>query len=117
MDELGIIDDVKMVLNYEHLLSRAVDRCLYFRCTATLQDSDRFAASVNALVSAMVDMPGKPLRSEIKEFVKQLKNVSDGVYNLAFFTSVFEKATEILANHKLLFKTSSYQVGSPIDKE
>lgn len=107
------VSEVKMFLNYENLLSRAVDRCLFHRCNA-VENPACFCASVQALVSAMVDLPGKPLRSEIKTFISELKK--DGSI-VDVHTLIFEKCTEILSGYGLLFKTSNISIGRVMDED
>ena len=104
-DMVQEIEEFKGNLNYENLLARAVDRTLFSRASGDLK---AFGNSVYALQMALVDMPGKPLRSEIDVFLKDKKE-SDLVFysvDLHFLESMFKEVTRILSKYHLLFRST-----------
>ena len=111
MKEIETLDVIKAGgLNYEDLLGRAVDRCLHYRAV----DPDyKFHFSVHALVSAMVDIPGKPLRTEVKQYAEAMYISGEGKPDSSTdrYMLIFEKATDVLAKHGMLFKSTTVDVG------
>ncbi len=115
-NEPRVIDDVKLVLNYEQLLSRAIDRCMYYRCKTDNQ-ANFFINSVRALISIMVDMPGKPIHSELMPFHNEHLKTDKIFGGVERYGATFEKACEILAKYRILFRGASYEVGEPIESK
>jgi len=105
------IEEIKGELNYENLLSRAVDRCLFYRTT---DPYGQFLDSVKALETALVNLPGKKLRDEMDSFLQTIQGYKEFKRNdegIEIFSTVFKKITDILAKHSMLFRSTIVEVG------
>ena len=98
-------------LNYEQLLARAVDRCLYSRSKANSATSGDYYSSVQALYISLVDLKGKPLRSEIEKVKDKILNDADVLQMTDRYDNLYKAITEILAKYKMLFRSVIVEVG------
>jgi len=99
------VDNIKADLNYEQLLGRAVDRCLFQR----INSPKGFKLSVEALEMAILDLPGKPLRSELEKYLEDRPEYpSNGCSpeDIKLYVDVFKEITKILSKNKMLFKST-----------
>ena len=103
------VEDFKGNLNYEQLLARAIDRCLYFRVAAPYSE---YFQSVSALALSLVDMPSKSMRSDLNTFIeeKQYERVlgfmpTNRTEALVDYDIIFQEITRILQKHHMLFRS------------
>jgi len=96
-------------MNYEQLLSRAVDRCLHYRCVAIEHSSD-YIFSVQALSMSLVDIRGKPMKSDLEKAKPVIMNTPNTTV-IERYDCLFQEITSILAKHKMLFKSVLVEVG------
>jgi len=106
------VDEFRGNLNYEQLLARAIDRCLYFRAT------DPYGAYYNAVIAlgmSLVDMTGKRIKSDFDLYIKEqhyenylgfLIVVSGETgKTLETYDNIFKEIAKILQKHKMLFRS------------
>ena len=98
-------------LNYEQLLARAVDRCLYARSKANSSTASEYYSAVNALYMSLVDIKGKPMRSDIQLVKDKLLNDKDIIKVTDRYDNLFMAITDVLAKYKMLFKSVIVEVG------
>ena len=103
------VEDFKGNLNYEQLLARAIDRCLYFRVTDPYSE---YFQSVSALALSLVDMPSKPMRRDLNLFIEtnHYERVlgfmpSNRTEALVDYDIIFQEITRILQKHHMLFRS------------
>jgi len=105
------IDSIKADLNYEQLLGRAIDRVLFNKTT---RNTKEYTLSVRALYLALVDLPGKPLRTEMEKKVKDMEFQweREGLTEpcIERYDKVFQEITKTLAKHKMLFRSTPIEV-------
>ena len=105
------IDNIKAYLNYEQLLCRAIDRVLFNRTTRNTME---YTLSVKALYLSLVDLPSKPLRTEMEKIVNDMgfKWEKEGLANdsIERYDAVLQHITKTLADHKMLFKSTPIEV-------
>ena len=120
MDETGTFDtiseytsDARVNISYEVLLGRQYDRCLFYRTTSS---HGTFPRAVRALDLALVDIEGKPLRSEFDSLVQKypLYLSRDIDYFPAEkqveYDEVFKLIGGILGKYHLLFRSTLLEV-------
>jgi len=117
MGDIETVDIIKSGgLNYEQLIARAVDRCLFTRSKGEISSRD-FIPSVIALRLAIVDIPNKPMKSDLLEYIKKnpqkhsVKNPDSFETSIDFHERIFEECTNILAKYGMLFRSTSIEVG------
>ena len=99
-------------LNYEQLLARSVDRCLFARAKTSNSNTNEYFSAVQALCVSLVNLKGKPMRDEMLKVKDKLLNDVDNVPNaIARYDNLFMVVTDILARHKMLFKSVMVEVG------
>ena len=98
-------------LNYEQLLARAVDRCLYSRSKANSATSGDYYSAVQALYISLVDLKGKPMHSKIAAVKDKLLNDESVPQMTVRYDNLFMKITEVLAESKMLFRSVMVEVG------
>jgi len=113
MDELTTFSeyqDIKNTISYEMLLGRQVDRCLFYRTTDPMRT---FFDAVQSLDMSLVDLPGKPLRSDFDAWLKDNLDYPYCVPNkegLRIYDLVFKHITRILSKYRLLFRSTTIEV-------
>lgn len=98
-------------LNYEQLIARAVDRCLYARSKANSSTSSEYPNSVKALYMSLVDLKGKPMRSEVEKDKDKILNDTAILQMADRYDNLFMEITRVLAKYKMLFKSVIVEVG------
>jgi len=99
-------------LNYEQILARSVDRCLLDRAKANTGTAGQYFSSVQSLCMALVDIHGKPMRSEMVKYKDRILSNTDAKPNaIDRYDELFMLVTDILARHKMLFKSVMVEVG------
>ena len=104
------VEDFKGNLNYEQLLARAIDRCLYFR---TVDPYGTYFQAVISLGMSLVDMPGRNIKSDYDVFIEKNSYGSYLVYlsrsgateALPVYDAMFQEITRILQKHHMLFRS------------
>lgn len=104
------VEDFRGNLNYEQLLARAIDRCLYFR---TVDPYGTFFQSVVSLGMSLVDMPGRAIKGDYARFIQEhgydryLVYVGSGCKTevLPVYDAMFQEITRILQKHHMLFRS------------
>jgi len=93
-------------LSYEQLIGRAVDRCLHYR---VISKNVMYIDAVQALHLALVDIPGKSLRTKANE-AWEVINCTDEML-LVKYDKLFSAITKILSDHKMLFRSILVETG------
>jgi len=105
-ENVSIEEDIRANVNYEQLLGRAVDRVLFQRINSV----SGFYSSVYALDMALVDLPGKPLRSDFDKELEKLgleyPSYDYSKEGMAVTEKVFKLITKILSYHSMLFRST-----------
>jgi len=98
-------------LNYEQLLARAVDRCLYARSRANSATASEYYSAVQALYISLVDLKGKPLRSDVEKLYDKILNDVNVPQVTLRYDNLFRAITDVLAKYKMLFRSVIVEVG------
>jgi hypothetical protein len=98
-------------LNYEQLLARAVDRCLYARSKANSATASEYYSAVQALYISLVDLRGKPMRTEIEKIYHKTLDDPNVPQVTARYDNLFMAITDELARSKMLFRSVMVEVG------
>lgn len=111
-DFSSTMTDTKANLNYELLLGRAVDRCLHYRVADPMHT---FLFAVRALDLALVNLPGKPLRSEFDEWVSHqgelgYPNWPHREGGELVFDDAFKMITSVLSKYHMLFRSTMIEI-------
>jgi hypothetical protein len=99
-------------LNYEQLLARAVDRCLFTRARASSSFASDYFSAVQALCISLVNLKGKPMRDDLEKVRDKILNNIDEVPDaMKRYDKLFMEVTDILAKYKMLFRSVMVEVG------
>lgn len=104
---VGATESLYGNLSYEQILGRAVDRALSARAHNEPID---FISAVKALSIAVVDLPGKPMKTEITAAKILIVDRNEGTVTDRY-DLFFEEIVKILSKYKLLFKAVVLEVG------
>ena len=107
--------DTRTNISYEVLLGRQVDRCLFFRTTDPMRT---YIIAVHGLDLSLVDLPGKPLRSEFDKWLagQDSKLYIEGEFAPHVYETVvahdnaFKEITRILSRFHMLFRSQMIEV-------
>jgi hypothetical protein len=72
-----------------------------------------FSETVQSLDVALIDLHGKPLRSEFDQWIKDYTNYPENSGNkegIKLYDTVFKPITRILSKYRLLFKSPTIEI-------